>query len=52
MVLGLSLVAVTILSKGAELIPILLGVNVIIGSVVVLIGAKINSETRVVDITR
>jgi len=45
------LIAVTMLSRGAELIPILLGVNVIIGSVIILIGAKINPETRDVDIT-
>jgi len=45
------LIAVTMLSKGAELIPILLGINVIIGSIVILIGAKINPETRDVDIT-
>lgn len=45
------LIAVTMLSKGVELIPILLGINVIIGSIVILIGAKINPETRDVDIT-
>ena len=31
--------------------PILLGINVIIGSIIILIGAKINPETRDVDIT-
>ncbi len=46
------LIAVTMLSKGAELIPILLGINVIIGSIIILIGAKINPETRDVDITQ
>ena len=45
------LIAVTMLSKGTELIPILLGINVIIGSIIILIGAKINPETRDVDIT-
>ena len=45
------LIAVTMLSKGVELIPILLGINVIIGSIIILIGAKINPETRDVDIT-
>jgi len=45
------LIAVTILSKGIEWIPILLGINVIIGSIIILIGAKINPETRDVDIT-
>ena len=46
------LIAVTMISKGAELIPILLGINVIIGSIVILIGAKINPETKDVDITQ
>ncbi|MCA9827041.1 MAG: MFS transporter [Nitrosopumilus sp.] len=45
------LIAVTILSKNTELVPILLGINVIIGSLIVLIGAKINPETRDADIT-
>ena len=45
------LIAVTMLSKGTELIPILLGINVIIGSIIILIGAKINPETRDVDIS-
>jgi MFS family permease len=45
------LIAVTMISKGTEWIPILLGVNVIIGSIIILIGAKINPETRDVDIT-
>ncbi len=44
--------AVTMLSKGTELIPILLGINVIIGSIIILIGAKINPETRDVDLTQ
>ena len=46
------LIAVSMLSKGTELIPVLLGINVIIGSVIILIGAKINPETRDVDITQ
>ena len=46
------LIAVTMISNGAELIPILLGINVIIGSIVILIGAKINPETKDVDITQ
>lgn len=46
------LIAVTMLSKGAEWIPILLGINVIIGSAIILIGAKINPETKDVDITQ
>jgi hypothetical protein len=40
------------LSKCTEWIPILLGINVIIGSVIILIGTKINPETRDVDITQ
>ena len=47
------LIAVTMLSKGeTELIPILLGINVMIGSIIILIGAKINPETKDVDITQ
>ena len=46
------LIAVTMISKGVELIPIFLGLNVIIGSVIILIGAKINPETRDVDISK
>ena len=47
------LIAVTMLSKGGtELIPILLGINVMIGSIIILIGAKINPETKDVDITQ
>ena len=46
------LIAVTMISKGMELIPILLGINIIIGSVIILIGAKINPETKNIDISR
>ncbi len=46
------LIAVTMISKGVELIPIFLGINVIIGSVIILIGAKINPETRDMDISK
>ncbi len=46
------LIAVTMLSKGTEWIPVLLGINVIIGSIIILIGAKINPETREVDISQ
>jgi MFS family permease len=46
------LIAVTMLSKAMEWIPILLGINVIVGSIIILIGAKINPETRDVDITQ
>ena len=44
------LIAVTVLSYGKNLVPILLGINVIIGSVILLIGAKINPETKNVEI--
>ena len=44
------LIAVTILPHGGNLVPILLGINVIIGSSILLIGAKINPETKDVDI--
>jgi len=46
------LIAVTMLSNATELIPILLGANIIVGSMIILIGAKINPETRDVDISR
>jgi MFS family permease len=46
------LIAVTMISKGTELIPLLLGINVIVGSIIILIGAKINPETRDVDMTQ
>ncbi len=42
----------TIISKGTEWIPILLGINVIVGSIIILIGAKINPETKDVDISQ
>jgi len=45
------LIAVTMLSKGTELIPILLGINVIIGSIIILIGTRLNPETKDVDIS-
>ena len=38
------------LSKGSELILILLEINAILGSVIILIGGKINPETSDVDI--
>ncbi|MDE1770803.1 MAG: MFS transporter, partial [Thaumarchaeota archaeon] len=45
------LIAVTILSRVGPLAPIFLGINLVIGSVVLLIGAKLNPETRDVDLT-
>lgn len=44
------LIAVTILPHGEDAVPILLGINVIIGSVILLIGAKINPETKDAEI--
>jgi len=44
------LIAVTILPQGGNLVPVLLGINVIIGSAILLIGAKINPETKDADI--
>jgi MHS family proline/betaine transporter-like MFS transporter len=44
------LIAVTILPHGENLVPVLLGINVIIGSVILLIGAKINPETKDAEI--
>jgi len=44
------LIAVNLLSNAGNLIPFLLAANVIIGSVVILVGAKINPETRDVDL--
>ena len=40
------------ISKGMELIPVLLVINVIIGSIIILIGAKINPETKDTDISK
>ena len=45
------LIAVTMLSNNTELVPVLLGTNVIIGSMIILIGAKIKPETRDEDLT-
>lgn len=44
------LIAVNLLSNAGNLIPFLLAANIIIGSVVILVGAKINPETRDVDL--
>ena len=46
------LIAVSLLSNNVNLIPILLAVNVIIGSVIILVGVKINPETRDVDLEK
>lgn len=44
------LIAVSMLSEAGNLIPILLGINIIIGSIIILVGAKINPETRDVEL--
>jgi MFS transporter, MHS family, proline/betaine transporter len=45
------LVAVTILSHVGPLAPIFLGINLMIGSTILLIGAKVNPETKDVDLS-
>ena len=45
------LIAVTVLSRVGPLAPIFLGINLIIGSVVLLIGAKLNPETKEADLS-
>ncbi|HSB56400.1 MAG TPA: MFS transporter [Nitrosopumilaceae archaeon] len=44
------LIAVTILSSGKDLVMALLGINVIVGSMILLIGAKVNPETKDAEI--
>lgn len=44
------LIAVSLLKDSGVMIPILLGINVIIGSVIILIGTRINPETKDVEI--
>ncbi len=43
------LIAVSLLSNNGDLVPFLLGATVIIGSLIILVGAKINPDTRDVD---
>jgi MFS family permease len=43
------LIAVSLLSNNGDLVPFLLGATVIIGSLIILVGAKINPETRDVN---
>jgi hypothetical protein len=45
------LIAVTILSRVGPLAPIFLGINLMIGSAVLLIGAKLNPETKEADLS-
>ena len=44
------LIAVSLLVEAGDLLPYLLGLNLIIGSVIILVGAKINPETKDVEI--
>jgi MFS transporter, MHS family, proline/betaine transporter len=40
------LIAVTLLANAGEILPYLLGLNLIIGSIIILVGTKINPETK------
>jgi MFS family permease len=42
-------VAISLLSNAGDMAPFILGVNIIIGSVIILVGVKLNSDTRHVD---
>jgi hypothetical protein len=44
------LIAVSILPQAGYLIPILLGINVMIGSAIILVGATSNPETKDMEI--
>lgn len=44
------LVAVSLLKNSGDLLPYLLGLNLIIGSVIILVGTKLNPETRDVEL--
>jgi len=46
------LVALNLLSEADDLVPFLLGFNIIFGSAILLIGTKINPETKDVDIEK
>ncbi|HUT07114.1 MAG TPA: MFS transporter [Nitrosopumilaceae archaeon] len=46
------LIAVSLLSNNENLIPFLLAAVIIIGSLIILVGAKINPETRDVDLMK
>jgi len=45
------IIAVNLLSNAGPLIPLALAFNIIIGSIVILVGAKLNPETRDNDLT-
>ena len=46
------LIAVSLLAESGDLLPYLIGLNLIIGSVIILVGTKINSETKDIDIKK
>jgi MHS family proline/betaine transporter-like MFS transporter len=46
------LIAVSLLSNNGDLIPFLLAATVIVGALIMIVGAKINPETRDVDLTK
>jgi len=46
------LVAINLISNANDLIPFLLGFNIILGSVILLIGTRVNPETKDVDIEK
>ncbi len=45
------IIAVNLLSNAGEIAPFVLGLNIIAGSVIILVGAKLNPETRDNDLT-
>jgi len=45
------IIAVNLLSNVGEIAPFVLGLNIIAGSVIILVGAKLNPETRDNDLT-
>ena len=45
------LIAINILSQAGSLVPLALALNIIVGSIVAVVGAKLNPETRDADLT-
>ena len=46
------IIALNLLSQSSEYAPVLLGLNIIFGSVIILIGTKLNPETKDIDIEK
>lgn len=46
------IIALNLLSQSSEYAPLLLGLNIIFGSIIILIGTKLNPETRDIDIEK